>query len=129
MVIASTAHAHFRIGKRSKFVGRQRPQSNQLPQNELLALFRRINNSHSLCQRFAKVTNSDGLVKEGDIADYVIDKIENDMVAKFKSHKQNPLSKYKALLDLVEEYCMQRALNAVLPAAASDDDELEIYRK
>ena len=130
VIFITTAHAHFRIGKRGKFVNRHRSSTQQLPQSEVSDFFRRVANSHNLCQRFAKSTNA-GLFKE-DVVDFVIEKIESD-IEKLKSHQQNPLAKYKALSDLLEEYCVQRALTKTLPEAENAEeslaDESEIYRK
>ena len=132
VVFIATAHAHFRIGKRSKFANRNRPSTQQLPQSEVLGFFRRINNSQNLCQLFGKSTNPSTQSKD-DVTNYVIDKIQSD-IRKLKSRQRNPLPKYKALLDLIEEYCLQRALTETLSVETENSDEgladeFEIYRK
>lgn len=127
VVFIVSAHAHFRIGKRSKFVNRNRPSTQQLPQSEVLSFFRRINNSQNLCQVFGRSTNPSQ--SKEDVTNYVIDKIQSD-IQKLKSRQRNPLAKYKAILDIIEEYCLQRALTETLSESEnSDADEFEIYRK
>uniref|UniRef100_A0A7M5XAD6 Uncharacterized protein n=1 Tax=Clytia hemisphaerica TaxID=252671 RepID=A0A7M5XAD6_9CNID len=127
VVILANCQAHFRIGKRSKFVSRQRQAAP--PHNEILNFLQKAGGSRKICQHLLRSSNF-GLEKN-EAGSYVIDKLQSDVQA-LKSSHTSAITKYKALLELLEEYCLQNALNAALTSnedASSSEIEDEVYRK
>jgi len=126
-ITISSSYAHFRLGKRSKFADRSSRQTKKI--SDIIGLVQRMGDSDKLCRQFSAINPK---ISTESFSSDILERLQNDFASK---RQRSSVTKYKAVLQLVEDYCVQRAADAGAVLADEIDenleqeDETEIYRK
>lgn len=126
-ITISNSYAHFRIGKRSKFADRSSRQITSTKISDIIGLVQRMGDSDKLCRQFISISSK---ISNGKFSSGIQDRIQNDFGSK---QQRLSVAKYKAVAQLVEDFCVQKALEGVIADEVNEgleqEDETEIYRK